>query len=125
MAVTWVDVARNGLSRRRQEVDEVVENSLSVGMPFLAGEVSAQLQAGNAVHTGHQRSGALIPLRLPDQVADDRDVAVGARSAARTATGSADAYPAMTCVYSPREDEATVATDGQAEMFLVELPRLD
>jgi hypothetical protein len=34
------------------------------------------------------------------------------------------AYPEMTCLYSPRDDDAIVSGDG-AEMFVLELPRLD
>jgi hypothetical protein len=33
-------------------------------------------------------------------------------------------YPEMTCLYSPRDDDATVSGDG-SEMFVLELPRLD
>lgn len=34
-------------------------------------------------------------------------------------------YPEMTCLYSPRDDDTTIAADGSAELFLIELPRLD
>jgi hypothetical protein len=34
-------------------------------------------------------------------------------------------YPEMTCLYSPRGDDAAVTTDDSTEMFLIELPRLD
>lgn len=35
------------------------------------------------------------------------------------------AYPELTCLYSPREEDAVLACEAPVEVFVVELPRLD
>lgn len=35
------------------------------------------------------------------------------------------AYPKTTCLYSPRDEEALIAVEGELELYLVEFPRID